>query len=187
MYKPGAFQSSLVIVCVIVAFAADATETENPPLEPGAHVRATVIDSTGGTAETRDVSGTLVNLDESTITMMEGKSDSSSIILRDDIADLEVRVQQGRKLMGTAIGLLVGGAFGALIGYSDGDDPPGMMSMDAGAKAATGAVFFGSIGALIGALASPGEKWQDIPSDTIQLGVMRGARGENGFVIALRF
>jgi len=173
--------------CVAVTVAAGAFATEAPPLESGARVRATVIDTTGGEVESREVSGTLVSLDEITITMKDAKSDSLLDIPREDIAILETRVQESHKLQGTLIGLGVGAVLGAMVGYSGGDDPPGIMSMEAETKAAAGAVSFGLIGALIGALASPGEQWQDIPADKTQLGFGRCSGGGNGIFITRRF
>ena len=59
-------------------------------------------------------------------------------------------------MQGLAGGLLGGAATCAAIGYLDGDDPPGVVSFSAGAKAAmggfVGAFVGGALGALFGAM-----------------------------------
>ena len=174
-----------VMIAAIMCLAVVVFAGETPPLESGARVRATVIDTAGGIIEYTEVSGRLVGLDESLLTMTV--SNALMEIPRSNIAVVETQVQKGRKLRGTAIGLGIGGALGAVMGYSDGDDPPGMFSMDAGHKAAVGAVAFGVIGGLIGALAAPGEQWQEIPADRIQLGFGQGPDGASGLFLTRRF
>lgn len=87
-----------------------------------------------------------------------------------DIDSLEVRT--GRRSagaafwQGTGIGLVIGGALGAILGLADGDDPPGFFSQTAGEKAAMLGIGFGLIGAAIGgirALIVGTDRWQSVP------------------------
>lgn len=68
----------------------------------------------------------------------------------------EVKRRMPGAMEGLAGGFLGGAATGAALGYFDGDDPPGVVSFSAGAKAAmggfAGAVFGGALGALFGAI-----------------------------------
>jgi hypothetical protein len=70
-----------------------------------------------------------------------------------DVVEVQM-VHRGKgTLEGLGIGLLTGTLTGAVIGFADGDDPPGWFSMTAGQKAAMGGVAFGSLGGLAGTVA----------------------------------
>jgi hypothetical protein len=77
----------------------------------------------------------------------------------------ERRPRGGGALRGLGFGLLVGGGGGAIIGYASGDDDPGFLSFSAEEKALMGAVAFGGIGAVLGAVmgaAAPGYNWHPV-------------------------
>jgi len=172
----------------ILMFLAPAIRAgEIPTLEPGAKTRLTVKENENGTGVIRKTSGTVIEAGHESITLKEDGTDTPLVVPREDILILETRVQEGRKIRGTLIGLGVGGAMGAVVGYSGGDDPPGIMSMSAGAKAGVGAVVFGLLGAIFGAVASPGERWQTVPTQDVQIGFAPGPRGETGISLAWRF
>ena len=85
------------------------------------------------------------------------------------------------------IGLGVGVGVGAIIGFASGDDEPGMVSFQAEGKAGIAAVVLGSVGALIGYAAAPGEQWESVPDSQIILGFGQGSNGERGLFISGRF
>jgi hypothetical protein len=172
-------------VCLIIVFCSASLAAEIPVLKQGGRVRATVRQDTGGGTWT--VTGTLLNLDETSLTIAPSNGGLKVLILRDEIYGLESSMKPGGRGKGALIGLGVGAVMGAMVGYAGGDDPEGMLSFSAGAKAGVGAVVFGAVGALVGALASSGEQWESIPNKNVQLGFYPGVAGETGFCIAGRF
>jgi len=172
----------LLLTVATAAFASTPTS-----LEPGAKIRATVVDTTGGKVKSRKVSGTLVSLDAATVTLNNSQDRSLMEIPRENITNLETRVQQSKKSTGALIGLGVGAGLGALIGFASGDDPDGIVSFSAGAKAGMGAITLGALGAIVGAVASPGDHWQEIPEDKVQLGFGLSPAGEAGIFLTRRF
>jgi hypothetical protein len=89
------------------------------------------------------------------------------------IADVArvVDKRRGRgALEGLGIGLLIGAAGGAIVGYADGDDecpPEGwcILTFTAGEKALLGGMFFGGVGGLVGGV----------------IGLVRGSRVEYSY------
>ena len=185
MVNSGFLRSAIVGMSMLVIFPAVAEAAKPPVLASGTRVRATVTDPAKG--KTKDVTGTLVDLGDTTITMTVSNSRTPLVIPRENIAVLEASVKPSRKGSGALIGLGVGAVLGAAIGFASGDDPPGIVSFSAGAKAGMGAIVFGPLGAIIGAIGAPGEQWQAVPPDKVQLGFSRGPRGENGVCLTLRF
>jgi hypothetical protein len=103
-------------------------------------------------------------------TVVEARNSSGDLVRMDLAAARRVAVSTGwctgaGAVRGLVIGLLAGGAGGAVIGYANGDDDPGIVSFSAGEKAIILGVLLGGAGALIGGIAgalSPGEEWQRI-------------------------
>jgi hypothetical protein len=185
MFKLTSTQVTLAGILIIITVASGAFAF--PPSQSEPWVRATVIDTTGGKVKSEDVSGTLISQYSTTITIIRPHTHSPLEIPRANITNLETRVQKSQKGKGAAIGLGVGVALGAVIGISSGDDPPGIVSFSAGAKAGVGAVTLGLLGAIIGALASPGDEWEEIPSSSIQMGFQISSTGESGIFLTRRF
>lgn len=156
-------------------------------LQKGAEVRLTVTREFDGDAHTQTMKGILVKWDETTITLDQEGSVVPVTIEREHVTRVENRVGGSKRGTSALIGLGVGGAVGALLGYAGGDDEPGIMSMSAGSKAAAGAVTFGVLGALVGVLIGPGEQWEDVSADHLQLGLGSMPNGETGFIITRRF
>jgi|GEM_PF-2380968 len=198
MFRPTPPQITPAAICLLLAVATAAFAADPPSLEPGAWVRATVVDTTGGKEKSRDVTGTVVSLDSTTITIdgtyadssteISSSTDSTIEIPRDNITSLETRVQKSKKGKGALIGLGAGVALGVMSGLASGDDSPDqLISWSAGTKAAVGGVFWGLLGALIGSLASPGDKWQEIPENKVQLSFGLAPAGQTGIFLTRRF
>ena len=86
------------------------------------------------------------------------------------------------------IGLGVGAVLGYFSGLGSGDDPPDeWFGMSAETKAAVGAVFMGLTGAIVGSAVSPGDQYQEIPDDKVQLGFGLSPAGESGIFLTRRF
>ena len=81
----------------------------------------------------------------------------------------QLDVSTGRRrhtLQGAGIGALAGVASGALLGFADGDDPPGFLSMTASEKAALGGATLGVAGLVIGTVVGAlkvSDRWTSVP------------------------
>lgn len=60
---------------------------------------------------------------------------------------------ESKILKGMGLGTLIGGGFGAALGFASGDDPPGWFSLTAGEKSVAGGIVFGAVGFIIGTVA----------------------------------
>ena len=178
----------ILVALTLVVFGpmpASADDTTN--LTPGARVRVTTGGLPGEVANAKNVTGYFVSQNDSTISLTTGRSKSLLVIPRENLELLEKSVQSSRRGQGAAIGLAVGAGMGALMGYASGDDPDGIVSFSAGAKAGMGALVFGLAGTLIGAASASGEQWETVSAQPVQLGFSQGPQGETGFFISARF
>jgi hypothetical protein len=157
-------------------------------LQEGEAVKVTVVSPYDDNSRSQTIKGTLVEWDEESITLVPERSIIPMTIQREHVIRFEIQTGSGRRGTSALIGFGVGALLGGLMGYSGGDDPEGMiMSMDASAKAAGGAVALGLLGAGIGALIGPGAQWEDVPDDGVNLGLGSMPSGETGLFIVSRF
>ncbi|HUU04607.1 MAG TPA: hypothetical protein VMZ49_01900 [Patescibacteria group bacterium] len=101
---------------------------------------------TGGVAK-----GELLAVKDDRLVIFDANSLSGKEVRIGDVA--QIRVQKKAKffkLLG--LGILIGGASGALVGLLSGDDPDGWFSYTAGEKAGLGAVLGGGLGAIAGGI-----------------------------------
>jgi hypothetical protein len=142
---------------------------ETPQLAAGSRVRVEA-----STEEGRLV-GSLLALDDRNLNLQVEDEMGPRIFPREDVTALAVsggRHSRGRKA------LIVGGvcaAVGAIIGVATASEPDPDNMFDVSWSKAQGvrggALFLGSIGALIGLALPPGERWEDVPLDTVRLSV----------------
>jgi len=105
--------------------------------------------------ETTDITGIwgeLIAVKPNSLLLLDASGKDVSV----DIADIKaIRiVKKSKFFQSLGIGLLIGGAAGALIGYSDGDDPyDNFFSWTAEQKAGIGAISFGLVGLTLGGIA----------------------------------
>ena len=170
-------------VCTVLQAGAAAAAQDTPAW--GSRIRVTVVDP--GKGSTKRLTGTVVASGDTTLTVQTNKSKPPLVIPRANIAGLETSVQPSRKGRGALIGLGVGAFMGAMMGFASGDDPDGLISFTAEAKAGMGAIVLGPLGAIIGALAAPGERWEAVPTDWVRLGFGRSPGGESGIFLTARF
>lgn len=149
--------------------------------------RVRSLDSVSDNPKTRVTEGKLVVQNETAITLQTSYSGQTEDVLWEEIQGLEIRTQKSRRGSAAGIGLAVGAAAGALVGFASGDDPPGIVSFSAGAKAGMAALVLAPIGALIGAASAPGEKWEPAPTSLLNVGLTVGAHEERGIVFSARF
>jgi hypothetical protein len=119
-------------------------------------VKRTQLDGTPW--ETTDITGIwgeLIAVKPNSLLLLDASGKDVSA----DIADIKaIRIMKKSKFWtGAGIGVLIGGAAGAILGYSSGDDDPGMMfTFTAGQKALMGGIGFGLVGLLLGGIAGAG-------------------------------
>jgi hypothetical protein len=167
-------------------------------LAPGARVRVTVTAATnqevGDRTREKRIQGKLLALDEATMTIeTEGQPRPPIVVPRPEIKKLEVSTRKSRKgraaLIGAGMGALIGGA----LGYSLADDCSReelfciFPKEDRSKDALGGALLVGALGAGLGALIGPGERWQERPVAQLRLTVAP-TRGRGAAIsLALRF
>lgn len=156
-------------------------------LEKGARVRVTVVVSADGNFHPEPIIGTLVEQDTTAITLETKESDSFFIIPRKNLWLLEKSTEPCHRTRNTFVGLGIGLASGAIIGYAAGDDPAGMMSFTAEGKAAASAVILGLLGALVGNLNSTEEQWEAVSGWGVQPGIKLDSKKEGVIFISCRF
>jgi hypothetical protein len=132
-----------------------------PGLTPGMRVRITAPNG----ADTA-VAGTIRSLDGQTIELAVRGRPEPVRVARDQIAKIEVSAGQGSRLSGALIGGLVGAGVGAAVGK--GSEPNNGYVVNSAAEAG-GAIAFALLGAAIGALIPPAERWQEVSRSSARL------------------
>jgi len=104
------------------------------------------------------VKGILYEANEDGLLLMDTKlKDTIAFLDCRNIEQFKVR-KKGNVGKGAGIGALGGATIGAIIGFADGDDDPGILSMTAEEKALGGGIALAIPGAGIGALIGTGSK-----------------------------
>jgi len=102
----------------------------------------------------QQIKGELITVKPNSLLLLNTEGKDVSV----DIADIKV-IRIVKKFLdkaglGAGIGLLIGGAAGALVGFSEGDDPPGFLMRTAELKALVLGLDVGGLGMIIGAIIS---------------------------------
>jgi len=140
------------------------------PVVPGVRVRVTVQKELyWSLSDTKSrLVGTVASIGDNKL--MLGYKDQATPLELPFESVTRVEISRGSRgpsiLKAAGVGLLAGATFGAIIGYTDGDDEPGFLALTAAEKALGGAIVFGAIGLVVGlvvGLVSSGEKWETVP------------------------
>lgn len=185
-----------VVVGFIVStiFAGTVCADDPPPVTAAPRVRVTALAVSG-----KRLVGTLLAMDETTLTIASQKGKGVVEVPRSAVTRLEVSRRPSRKDKGAGIGALVGLGAAVAIGLATGEDcgslPPGgglverlnrNLCFSKGETAAILSLLTVPAGALIGLGAAPGERWVRTTPD--RLGVRVGpVRGGVGAALSLRF
>jgi len=135
----------------------NALAEETPPLALGKRLRVTTD---------HRLVGRLVAQDEQSLTLQVGEGKPPVVVPRTTVTRVEESLRPGRKGHGALIGAAVGVGAAAILGVAAGDDCSRDESLcySHGEVALVSAVLLVPLGAVIGALASPGERWGPVSS-----------------------
>jgi hypothetical protein len=163
-------RSTLLLLALLVATPPSLRAQGPPELAPGARLRITAPEITFANKVATTVA---VRGDSLVVQPVDG--DTTAVIAFAQIRKLEVsQGVQRQALRGFGIGLLAGGAFGAVLGFADGDDSQGFVQFSAVEKALLGGLVFGGIGGAVGLAAGSAtrsERWTRVPLDRQRVGV----------------
>jgi hypothetical protein len=131
--------------------------------------------------------GRLVASDDLTLRIEKGRSEgkpSTITVPRESVTRFEASRAPSRKGKGALIGILIGAGASVAVGLAAGDDcsnsPPGddlfsrldrNLCFDSKETGLMTAILAVPVGALIGALAAPGEKWETVDVTRVRVGV----------------
>lgn len=189
-----------VVVGLIIGVAAVGGASADEVPAPGSSPRVRV---TAPTVSGKRLVGTLLRMDEETLTLGAQKGQGVIEVPRSAITRMEVSRRSSRKGKGAGIGALVGLGAAVAIGFATGDDcdslpepGPGWsglverlnrnLCMGKGETAAIVSILTVPAGALIGLGAAPGERWAATTPDRLSVAV-RPVRGGVGAALSLRF
>jgi hypothetical protein len=164
----------------------DGLAEDNASVRPGSRVRITT--SAGGS---KRLIGTIVAEDEASLTLETAGHRETMTVPRTALMTVEVSRRRSQRGRGAGRGALAGGFIGAILGYASGDDcsQGQWLCFSHETMATAGIIVFAPIGALIGAIASPGEHWELAPNRGLRISArpypVRG-RGV-GLSVALAF
>lgn len=187
--RPTIQQAAMTGLGLLILAASGARAEEPHTLQEGARVRATMAVETApiGNHPIR-LEGLLSDMDEATITLVTSPDKPPVAILRVEVSKLEMYKGKKSRRTGALIGFGVGAAVGALIGNPSGyEEPATVNGVSAAEEAAIGAVAYGLLGATVGAVITPGDKWETVPTDKIQLGISHRSQGGSGLFLIARF
>jgi hypothetical protein len=169
--------------CMILVLVV-ATRGVAQDLSVGARLRVT-------RANGQSITGQLAALDERNFTLeqRDGSGRATQVVVsRENAQRIQISRAPSRKGRGAGIGFLIGAAFGAAAGYAAGSDCSNreILCISRGAGAGVLGVFFGGLGAGIGAVAAHGEKWETVGPAHVSVSVIPVRRGA-GIAVVARF
>jgi len=135
--------------------------------------------------------GTLVAETESALFLETGKRGRVEVP-RHSLVGLEISRRKSHKKLGPGIGFLAGSVLGAIGGYSaektieEGLPCIGCQSSKTTAMLVD-ALVVGVLAAGVGAVVSPGERWEPVPREGIHVGAAAGPGGGVAVRVALSF
>ena len=181
-----------------VAAVSSAQAQEPSPSASGARIRVTAPAVAGSR-----LVGTLVGMDETSLTLRADKGKGTFAVPRNAITRLEVSRHRSRKGEGAGIGMLIGIGAAVAVGLSAGGDCESVAVPDPwlfglserldrnlcvgkGEAALLTSLVTVPVGALIGYAAAPGERWVATAPERLHLAV-KPVRGGVGATLSVRF
>lgn len=164
--------------------------------EPGTVAPGPRVRLTAPSVSIERLVGTLVGLDETTLTLRRQGAKDTVRVPRGAITTIETSAHRSRKGRGAAIGALAGLGAGVAFGLAIGEDCSvipeelepllSVICFSKGEMAAVAALLAVPAGALVGLAVAPGEKWQRSSLERLSVRI-RPARGGAALTVSLRF
>ena len=184
---PAIWRSILVVLCSLLIVPGTAVAEEPQALELGARVRVFLTEPAQGAAKVIKIDGQPVGMDEATISVGKAITGQLVVIPRRNISSLDFKIREGQRGRGAKKGMITGALIGLVVGFAQGDGDAGSYGPHtAGQKAGIGALALGSVGALVGAVKSPGGQWQSLPPERIHLDLNSCKGSEEGPLLAVK-
>ena len=178
------------LIAVVVGVSVAQADVPGP-VAPGSRVRLTAP-----SVSVERLVGTVVGLDEATLTLQRQGAEDTLQVPRGAITTFETSEHRSRKGKGAAIGALVGlgaaVALGLAVGENCGDPIPELeplfsfVCLSKGEAAGVYAILTVPAGALLGLAVAPGEKWHPSALDRLRVRITP-ARGGASLTVSLRF
>jgi hypothetical protein len=181
-----------VVGLIAAVVGVSVTQADEPgPVATGLRVRLTAPSVSG-----KRLVGTVVGLDEATLTLQRQGGKETLQVPRGAITTIETSWRRSRKGKGAVIGALFGLGTGVALGFAIGENCGNTipelqviissLCLSKGEAAGVLALVAVPAGALLGLAVAPGEKWH--PSSLDRLSVrITPARGGAGLTVSLRF
>jgi hypothetical protein len=135
--------------------------------------------------EGRRIVGTLVSLTDETLTVQVSGHDDPAAVSRSSVQRFEISRSRSKKRRGLLIGFLVGTGIGVGLAAASGGSSACDSTSLSGCDVLLGTILLGLPGAIIGAVAAPGERWDEIPLGRVGL-TITPTRG-HGVAAAISF
>jgi hypothetical protein len=185
--RPIIRRSILVVLCSLLIVPGTAVAEEPPALELGARVCVFLTEPAQRAAKVKKIGGQLLGMDEATISVGKALTGQLVVIPRQNISSLDFKIRKGQRGRGAKKGMVIGAVIGLVVGFAQGDGDAGSYGPHtAGQKAGIGALTLGSVGALVGAVKSPGEQWQSLPPERIHLSLNSCKGSEERLLLAVK-
>jgi len=172
-----------LLLCLALTWlgASGAGAAEPRPLAPGDRIR---VEAHG---LKQPVVGQLLSLDADHLRVLTQDRFDSTVVNRPDITALARSAGRHSRGRGAAIGAGIGIVAAGVTGLALGSDGSGDGDVSAGEKALLLAIPLALMGALIGSIPTPGERWEKIPVNTGPVGSLRLDAAGPQIAVTMRF
>ena len=152
--RPGMRKRIIAALALLASplLAGNVLADELPPLALGKRLRVTTD---------HRLVGRLVAQDDQSLTLQVREDRAPVVVPRTRVTRVEESLRPGRKGHGALMGAAVGAGAAAILGVAAGEDcsRDKWLCFSRGEVALGSAILFAPLGALIGGLAAPGERW----------------------------
>lgn len=172
---------ALLVMLGWAACAAALPDTELSDVPKGAVVRATLVEPRLGSLTTpKSVTGVLVGVTSTSIEIKCDEDDAPRVLPLAGVERIERRTREGCRnhgaMIGAGAGVLAATVF--VLVSEAGDDDGEYLDIGAGPAIAIVSMVLAPAGALVGALVSPGARWEPVAMESLQVSVAGGPGGD---------
>jgi hypothetical protein len=184
--------AAATVLVVVMSAPAFVKAESNAPVVAGSTVRVRLVEPKFGSLQTpKTREGVLISLTETEIGLEATAGRPPLLLARAGIERYEKKTRVGRRtagaLWGAGIGAVTGLVYGVAVVGNTEDDPTDLFHLTALENGVFGAALLVLPGAAIGALISPGEKWQEFDPAGVHISCVVGDGGAMGLRVTRRF